>query len=102
MKTRTFRLNKLVRDNIVQSTQAQGGTVKYHTLKGDELTKALLTKLVEEANELRTSDLSVGELADLKELVEALAIHLQAGEKNLSKRQLDKRTKNGGFTKGHF
>jgi len=102
MKTRTFRLNKLVRDKIVESTEAQGGTVKYRTLKGDELTKALLTKLVEEANELKTSDLSVGELADLKELVEALAAHLGIDNEDLSMQQAEKAQRNGAFKKGHF
>jgi len=86
----------------VQSTESQGGVVRYRTLKGEELTKALVTKLIEEANELKTSDLSVGELADLKELVEALATHLGTNEKDLSKQQLDKRKKNGAFKKGHF
>lgn len=102
MKMRTFRLNKLVRDKIVQSTEAQGGTVKYHTLKGKQLTKALLTKLIEEANELKTSDLSVGELADLKELVEALVVHFGVSEKDLPERQIEKRLQNGAFKKGHF
>ena len=101
-KARTFKLNKLVRDKIVQSTEAQGGTVKYHTLNGDALTKALLAKLVEEANELRTSNLSVGELADLKELVEALADHLGTKQTDLSRRQAAKKKQNGAFKKGHF
>jgi predicted house-cleaning noncanonical NTP pyrophosphatase (MazG superfamily) len=102
MKTRTFKLNKLVRDKIVQSTETQGGTVKYHILKGKKFTEALLTKLIEEANELKTSDLSIGELADLKEIVEALVDHLEVDEKDLSKRQLEKKEKNGAFSKGHF
>jgi predicted house-cleaning noncanonical NTP pyrophosphatase (MazG superfamily) len=102
MKTRTFKLNKLVRDKIVEHTLGYGGTVKYHTLKGKELTQALLTKLIEEANELKTSDLSTGELADLKELLEALSKHLGVEKDDLNKRQAEKRLKNGGFEKGHF
>src|SRR6266576_2989307 len=102
MKARTFKLNKLVRDNIVQSTEDQSGKVNYKTLKGKQLTKALLTKLIEEADELRASNLSVGELADLKELVEALADHLGISEKELLSRQVEKRQKNGAFKKGHF
>jgi predicted house-cleaning noncanonical NTP pyrophosphatase (MazG superfamily) len=101
-RTRTFRLDKLVRDKIVESTQQQGGTVKFRILKGDELTKALLTKLIEEANELKTNDLSVGELADLKELVEALATHLGTSANDLAKSQTEKRRRNGAFKKGHF
>jgi predicted house-cleaning noncanonical NTP pyrophosphatase (MazG superfamily) len=102
MNMRTFRLNKLVRDKIVESTQQQGGTVKFRILKGDELTKALLTKLIEEANELKSSDLSIGELADLKELVEALAAHLGTSANGLSKSQTEKKRRNGAFKKGHF
>jgi predicted house-cleaning noncanonical NTP pyrophosphatase (MazG superfamily) len=68
-KTRSFRLNKLVRDKIVHSTKAQGGTVKYEELKGKKLTRALVEKLIEEAQELKKANLSVGELADIKELL---------------------------------
>lgn len=99
---RTFKLSKLVRDKIVQSTEAQGGTVEYHTLRGKKLTKALLTKLTEEANELKASDLNVGELADLQELVDALLEHLGMTKDLLSKQQKEKRLRNGAFKKGHF
>ena len=102
MKTRTFKLNKLVRDNIVSINLGFGGTIKYHTLTGKKLTKALLTKLIEEANELKASDLSVGELADLQELVDALADHLGVNKKDLAIRQAEKRQANGPFKKGHF
>jgi len=102
MKRRTFKLNKLVRDKIVENTEEQGGTVNYHILKGKKLTKALLTKLVEEAHELRTSDLAVGELADLQELVDALIEHLGTSKAELIKGQKEKRIRNGTFKKGHF
>ena len=78
------------------------GSVKYKTLSGKQLTKALLTKLKEEANELKTSDLSVGEIADLQELVDALAAHLGVDKKGLRQRQTEKRKNNGAFKKGHF
>ncbi len=102
MKTKTFKLNKLVRDNIVQLHLEMGGDVQYKTLKGDKLTKALLTKLVEEAEEMNQSNLSVGELADLKELVNALQKHLNVDSDELTKKQSQKRKINGAFTKGHF
>ena len=101
MRTRTFRLNKLVRDKIVQY-HLDMGDAKYKTLKDSELTNALLKKLVEEAAELKNSDLSVGELVDLQELVDALAAHLKVSKKDLSARQAEKRQVNGGFKKGHF
>ncbi len=102
MKTRTFRLNKLVRDRIVQTHFDMGGGVKYKTVSGDKLTKALLKKIIEEATELRYSDLSVGELADLQELVDSLTEHLKLSKNDLKKRQAEKRRTNGGFKKGHF
>jgi predicted house-cleaning noncanonical NTP pyrophosphatase (MazG superfamily) len=100
-KTRTFKLNKLVRDKIVQY-HLDHGDAKYSVLSGDKLTKALLKKIIEEASELRTSDLSVGELADLQELVDSLAKHLGVSKKELAKRQSEKRRKNGAFKKGHY
>jgi predicted house-cleaning noncanonical NTP pyrophosphatase (MazG superfamily) len=102
MKTRIFKLNKLVRDKIVQHHLDMAGDVTYKTLSDKELTNALLTKLVEEANELKGSALKVGELADLQELVDALTEHLGTSKSDLSKRQSEKRKQNGAFKKGHF
>jgi predicted house-cleaning noncanonical NTP pyrophosphatase (MazG superfamily) len=102
MKTSTFRLNKLVRDKIVESTKRQGGTVNYKSLKGKELTKALVEKLVEEAKELQGLELSASELADIKEIIEQIAKNLEITEEDLVTAQTKKRSRNGSFTKGHF
>lgn len=102
MKTRTFKLNKLVRDKIVESTEAQGGVVNYKKLSGQKLTDALVKKFIEEAEELKVSELSVDELADLKEIIEQIAKDLKIRDKELTAAQAEKRVKNGGFTKGHF
>jgi predicted house-cleaning noncanonical NTP pyrophosphatase (MazG superfamily) len=102
MKTRTFKLNKLVRDKIVELNVGYGGTVKYKTLTGKELNAALIDKLIEEAKELKASELSVGELADLKEIVEQVAKNLKITDVQLDRKQAEKRAKNGGFAKGHF
>lgn len=101
MKTRTFKLNKLVRDKIV-AYHLEHGQTKYRTLKDKDLTRALLKKIIEEANEMRDSNLSVGELADLQELVDSLRKHLKISPAKLAKRQEQKRKTNGGFTKGHY
>ena len=102
MKTRTFRLNKLVRDKIVASTEALGGQVTYKKLGDKKLTEALVTKLVEEAKELEVSELSAGELADLKEIIKQIAKNLKITDQELTTAQAKKRSKNGVFTKGHF
>ena len=49
---RTFRLEKLVHDGIVQGHVDEGGSVEYEVLTGDALIRALEAKLHEEATEL--------------------------------------------------
>jgi predicted house-cleaning noncanonical NTP pyrophosphatase (MazG superfamily) len=102
MKTRTFKLNKLVRDKIIQSTEAQGGKVTYRQLKGKELRRALVDKLIEEAQELQSSRLSAEELADIKELLIALreTLKIHAGELEDARRK--KADTNGRFKKGYY
>ena len=102
MKNRTFRLNKLVRDKIVKLTENYGGSVDYEVLSGQKLNEALIDKLVEESKELKISDLSVGELADLQEIISQLAKNLKITDKEIAKAQSKKRSENGGFTKGHY
>ena len=99
---RTFKLNKLVRDKIVQSTEAQGGTVDYKVLRGKELNDALVAKLIEEAKELQTAELTAEEIADLKEIIDQIAANLKITDKILAEVQHKKRAKNGGFIKGHY
>lgn len=57
--SRTFKLNKLVRDKIVEFNIGYGGVVEYKTLSGEKLNNALVAKLVEEAKELQASELSI-------------------------------------------
>lgn len=102
MKTRTFRLNKLVRDKIVKLTIGYGGTVNYKKLSGKKLTTTLVEKLLEETKELQASKLTADELADLKEIIEQIAKNLKITDRELTAAQTKKRSKNGGFTKGHF
>ena len=102
MKTRTFKLNKLVRDKIVESTESMGGTVKHRELKGKELTNALIEKLIEESHELKKNGLTVEELADIKELLIAMRENLKAHAGELEDMRRKKAAKNGRFKKGHF
>ena len=90
---RTFKLNKLVRDKIVESTIDHGGTVQYKTLTGKKLNDALVAKLVEETKELQNSNLSVEELADLEEIIEQLAANLGVSKYELAQIQKQKRQK---------
>jgi predicted house-cleaning noncanonical NTP pyrophosphatase (MazG superfamily) len=101
-KTRTFKLNKLVRDKIVESTEAQGGMVKYEKLQGKKLTQALVNKLIEESQELKNSNLSAEELADIKELLIALRENLKIHAGELEDKRRQKAAANGRFKQGHF
>jgi len=70
--------NKLVRDNIPEIINHSGRKANYHVIDNDaDFEKALMAKLIEEANELlfaETEDETVEELADI---VTVLAILLQ-------------------------
>lgn len=102
MKTRTFRLNKLVRDKIIELTEGYGGSVESKTLTGRQFNYALIDKLIEEAEELKNSNKPAGELADLQEIIGQLAKNLKITEEEITKIQSEKRAKNGGFTQGHY
>lgn len=67
--------NKLVRDKIPGIIQANGEVPVTRILSQDEFRAALLAKLGEEAEELRTAPPGgrIDELADLQEVLDALA-----------------------------
>ena len=101
-KYRTFKLNKLVRDRIIELTEAYGGKVHSEILSGEKLRLALINKLIEEAQELKTSEISAAELADLQEILDELIKNLGHTKIEIHELQDKKRTKNGGFSKGLF
>lgn len=103
MKTRTFKLNKLVRDKLVRINFDMGGEVDFKILSGDKLNKELLKKLVEEAKELESeTEVSAGELADLQEILDQLTKNYGLTKADIKAKQTKKRVANGGFAKGHF
>jgi predicted house-cleaning noncanonical NTP pyrophosphatase (MazG superfamily) len=71
----TFFHRKLVRDRIPVIIVANGGAASFRVLEQDEYRTALHAKLAEEAVELRRAapEEQLGELADLLEVVKALA-----------------------------
>jgi predicted house-cleaning noncanonical NTP pyrophosphatase (MazG superfamily) len=87
---------KLVRDKIVDIIRKNGETPKYHTLNDEEYLKELHKKVFEEANEFVEED-SLEELADLLEVVYAIAKHKKINMEEVEKIRLKKREKRGGF-----
>ena len=87
---------KLVRDKIIDIITANGENPIYHTLSDEEYLKELHKKLFEEANEFIEED-SPEELADLLEVVYAIAKHKNIDMKEVEQIRLTKREKRGGF-----
>lgn len=96
---RVFQLDKLVRDGILPDMEAHGQKVLYRMLNDEAYLKELARKLVEEAKEfkLESNKESLKELADLLEVIEALAGELGSDFETLRKLQAERRQKRGGF-----
>ena len=91
---------KLVRDKIPEIIEREGRVAKIHIAKRDEYIGYLLTKLVEEATELKNangSDHQKEEIADVKEVLGALVMTLEFSEHEIRQIQDIKRNERGGF-----
>jgi len=98
--TLRFKVDKLIRDKLPAMMQAQGLTVFTRRLDDVEFVMRLKDKLVEEAAEARSAtsraDL-IEELADLGEVVLALAQASGVTPQEIEARRLAKRQERGGF-----
>ncbi len=65
---KTFRLNKLVKDKILDLMQEQGQKVTYRILEDEEFEQRIKEKIVEEAKEYLVSG-DAKELDDLLEII---------------------------------
>lgn len=88
--------NKLVRDRIPEIIGKDGNTAIMHKLSGVEYLAALEAKLDEEAGEYHR-DKSAEELADILEVVYALAEAGGTTAEALERMRLEKREKRGAF-----
>jgi predicted house-cleaning noncanonical NTP pyrophosphatase (MazG superfamily) len=71
--------NKLVRDRIVEDIEAEGRTVEHCKLQGEELFKAFLNKIMEEAEEINTHtdrENLVEEVGDLYDVLDSFVQHV--------------------------
>ena len=94
--------NKLVRDLIPDIITAQGKKCVFETLEPDAYHGELRKKLQEELQEYlsaATDQEASEELADLLEVIYALAAVHGVTEQELSKLRSSKRDKRGGFEK---
>lgn len=93
-----MKYNKLVRDKIPEHIAGKGEICKYHIADDTEYWKKLKAKCQEELNEFITDE-SIEELADLLEVIEAVAKYKQFSQSELARIQKQKREDRGGFTK---
>lgn len=101
-----FEMNKLVRDAIPAQMKHENQAPIYHVATGRELQKALLEKLKEEADEaLAAIDADadfLGEVADIKEVFDALQRVRAIDAQQLQQAQRDKNDKRGAFDQGYY
>lgn len=90
--------NKLIRDDIPKLIEANGKTPIVRTLTDDEFKTYLEKKLDEEVEEFHESK-SAEELADILEVVYALAEVGGCGALKLDRRRTNKRVALGGFSR---
>ncbi len=93
--------NKLVRDKIPEIIRADGKKLKSRILSDEEHLEALLKKFEEELAELKESR-NAEELADVHEVLLALADALGIDREELEKVRMDKAAQRGGFQQKIF
>lgn len=88
--------SKLVRDKIPDIIAADGKTAKTHILNKENYLQELIKKLGEEYEEFK-ADQNVEELADLQEVILALADALNIKHSDLAKTLSKKALERGAF-----
>lgn len=94
--------NKLVRDRIPEIIAADGRQFGTEIMSDDEYRRALLAKLVEEAQEVAAAaedDELVKEIADLYEVIDALLVAFDLDREAVLAMQQKRRDERGGFEK---
>lgn len=95
-------MSKLVRDGIPGVIRQSGREPGIKQLSGEKLKAALKEKLVEEARELTEADDIYEELADVLEVVEAIAEQYGIDRRKLEKVKKEKYRRVGGFKRGYY
>jgi predicted house-cleaning noncanonical NTP pyrophosphatase (MazG superfamily) len=93
--------NKLVRDRIPETIEQEGKKCEIRTLEDNEYLSELNRKLEEELKEYYESG-EVEELADIAEILYAIAKCKGAGKEEFDSIRVRKAEKRGGFEKKLF
>lgn len=101
----TFRLEKLVRDRIPELMSEPGNVLDVLTLDHKAHIRALKEKLREEVEEVfnaQTRDQVIEEIADVAEVLDALALKLSIKKSEIEATKRAKSMRKGGFDRGIF
>lgn len=100
MAVKSFKMNKLIRDQIPNLMLAKGIVMHNKVLDKEEFIQKLKDKLLEECqevNESQTSDELLEELADVLEVIHALSNVLDISIEQIEQKRIEKRKQKGGF-----
>lgn len=99
-----FKYSKLVRDKIVEHQIASGAVPKYRQLDDEQHKSALVNKIIEEAQEIISSDARerASEIADVQQALDDLREMYGLTTTDVAKVQKARLAKNGAFKKGIF
>ena len=98
-------MNKLVRNNIPDIIKSNGKKPYYHKLSKEDLKIQIKSKLVEESNEVNSTDNNddlIKELADVQEVIQSIKTLYNISDKEIEIYQDSKRNEVGGFDKGYY
>ncbi|MDO8335434.1 MAG: nucleoside triphosphate pyrophosphohydrolase [Candidatus Saccharibacteria bacterium] len=101
-----FKLNKLIRDKLPMFYESIGQKANLRVLNKDEHTLALIDKIVEEAGEITTKNITkknlTEEIADIQQAIDDLKNLHTISAADIEKEQKSKDEYKGGFAKGIF
>lgn len=99
-----FKFDKLVRDKIVDNQIASGAKPIYHTLGHEAHIKALVDKIIEEAQEINGADKDdiTSEIADVQQAIDDLIELVGSAPDVVADAQKKKSDKAGAFKKGIY
>lgn len=101
----SFKLNKLVRDKLVDDYIKCNQQAEYKKLSSAEHKSELIRKIIEEVGEIKSdnsSDEIISEIADIKQAIDDYAELCDISSEQIESKKQLKFNKKGGFSGGNY
>lgn len=99
----TFVLNKLVRNNVLESMIVNGQEPEYHVATGDELLRELTRKIREEAAELDPDKPTfMQELMDIQAVIDAILRVRKVAKADFERAVKAKNEERGDYSEAYY